>query len=338
MLNELYRGRVGYQGKDSMRDKAKRAFGSSMGMDMNMPRSRSEPSKIKPRMYARGGEVADYHEPESPKMKRGGHHSLRTPPLNIESARQAEHMRHGGHTKRHHAKRHHYEDGGMVGMLGSNPDTYSPVTAKRGGKICKAKAQHAHHRKSRRYDEGGPVQDESNLPPRPPAQNPDYIPAQRAMGFNPRQGGPGSFFERPMVKEALNFARQNGPRAMQMAQQYAPKAQEMINRYAPRLGQGLQRAQGFLKRNAGGAQEMIGQFSPDLAKRFGGLRSMVGLKRGGKAHHKNHHEHHETHHNKHHRHHSEHDEHYAMGGVGKIRHGQSTKSGMPIRRKVVKGR
>lgn len=111
--------RVGYHGKDSMREKAKKAFGSSMTMDMEPKRSRSEPSKIKPRLYAEGGDVSS----DEPKMKRGGSHKakgLKTPPLNVESVRQAKCMG---------SKKRCYNDGGEVAdarLLGSNPATWSP--------------------------------------------------------------------------------------------------------------------------------------------------------------------------------------------------------------------
>ena len=136
----------GYHGKDSMREKAKKAFGSSMSMNMEPKRSRSEPSKLKPLFYAEGGEVAS-----EPKMKRGGSHKAKgpkTPSLNIESAKQAKSMG---------SKKRCYNDGGEVGdakLLGSNPATWSPNAYKRGGK--------AHAKK--KFD-GGPIGGEA--PKRP---------------------------------------------------------------------------------------------------------------------------------------------------------------------------
>lgn len=398
MLNELHPGRVGYQGKDSMRDKAKRMFGSSMSMDMNMPRSRSEKSKEKPRLYARGGEVApeksepkmkrgghhshhmhhlmhggevpNYHDPDSgaPHMKRGGHHKRpahpkmhehhkahkgpRTPKLNIESARGMEHMRRGGHTKKH------YNDGGMVGMMGSNPDTWSPtVAAKRGGKIAKKRCfndggmvgHEMHHdavglkrggkaHRKHRYADGGMIegQDWQSVAPgdtlsdaQVTARNSAYnanadaaINKARELGA---QRGSGMRREREAGPQGGSRMQQ----ALGLAKQYAPRAREAINRYAPRIGRGLDQAYGMAKHYAPQAQEMIGKFSPGMAERFGQLRNAVGLKKGGKAHHKHH---------EHHGHHKHHDEHYAMGGVGKVRHGEATKGGRPTHRRVVKGR
>lgn len=283
----------GFQEKDSMRDKAKKMFGKTMNAsELKVRTSPSAPSRTKTRLYAKGGAVR----------------SERTITM-------ANHLKKG----------RCYNDGGDV----------EDVTARRGGKIGARKA--CRHELSMQAAPRRPLR---GKPPANPLRGPkvagrDIVP----KGHKRRRYESGGFVaDEPMdaarmgspgpIAPVAQAAPAPGPSRMQqalgMARQYAPKAQSFLNSNAPRLGRAFgqardfanrmapraQQAFGIAKRYAPQAQDFISRFSPSLGQKFGKFRSMVGLKKGGRA-----------------------TQGYAMGGVGKIRHGQSTKSGRPVVRK-----
>jgi hypothetical protein len=54
--------KAGHHGKDSMRDNARKIMGKEMSQSMEVRTSASAPSKLKPRLYKKGGHVKKYAE------------------------------------------------------------------------------------------------------------------------------------------------------------------------------------------------------------------------------------------------------------------------------------
>jgi hypothetical protein len=213
-----------------------------------------------------------------------------------------------------------YNDGGEVDK---------PVTARRGGKIKSHKRMPC----LREEMEGTPIKRKGTTNPLKGPKTPRRVPViKHGRKGKRRFDSGGMVMDEPvdaaMMRAQAPVAPAPAPSRMQqalgMARQYAPQAQGFLNKNAPRLGRAFgqardfanraapvaQQALGVAKRYAPQAQDFISRFSPSLGKKFGSLRSMVGLKKGGRA-----------------------SEKYAMGGSGKVRHGQSTASGRPIVKK-----
>lgn len=131
MQDNLGKAMAGHQGKDSMRDNAKKMFASELsGAKGKIRMSASSTGREKLRPYAKGGKVTA-HKLTKTQTDLKLPSRIKTPKLNVESFEKAEDMKKGGK-----AKKTKYFDGGL---MGSNPATYSPapVMAKKGGKIKK---------------------------------------------------------------------------------------------------------------------------------------------------------------------------------------------------------
>lgn len=91
-------GKSGYSGKDSMREKATKAFGSEMkDTKMDAPASFGAQENSKMRVYKKGGHVK--HTSDARKAVKGRTKGPATPPLNIQSMKAANKMKSGGKAK-----------------------------------------------------------------------------------------------------------------------------------------------------------------------------------------------------------------------------------------------
>jgi hypothetical protein len=230
----------------------------------------------------------------------------------------------------------------------------SMVGLKKGGK--------AHHKRHRHMNEGGMLGED-------PAT---YAPTAAKRGGKIHRkhkyadGGSLADTMDQYFKPIANYA----PRRLMPL---VGRAYNVAREFGPRVKRAYERAQGLYgkaKEYAPMAEKAISALSPSMGESFGRLRSMVGLKKGGKAHGKHHYarggtvyEHHMVGEHPSHRrphinyeaemrgehcvsgpknrrvHHrgvddESHHQNFAMGGVGKIRHMQADKHGKPLHRRM----
>ncbi len=119
--------KVGYDGADSMREKAKRLFGNQVeGVSMTDVSSASAPSKTPMRKYAKGGSVKREGS-MLPKSAKGEVQGGTLTDMHMPKKREATNMKKGG-------KVACYKDGGRVDRMGAYfPGR--PEDMKKGGKV-----------------------------------------------------------------------------------------------------------------------------------------------------------------------------------------------------------
>jgi len=347
MRNKLERMVSGYHGEDSMRDNARKMFAGELkeGARYKEREPMSSPARTNLRLYAEGGSVDSNGIP----MKRGGHY-------------RRQHRRHALTHEQHdmHIPR-------RVKTPRLNIEKFSEAEdMKHGGHSRHHQKHHEHNQKhhEHRMHEGHHMMHKSH-------SHRGHRKHHYADG-----GSLADSLDR-YFRPAADFASKYAPRTSP----YLGRAYNAIREYAPRAQGMFNRARGFYdtaKQYAPRAQEFISKFSPEYGEKFGRVRSMLGLKRGGKAHHRGHDRHHYEEggsvyehemlgeHPSHHRPHinyeremrgereisrprqyrthnpgaidESHPHHYAMGGVGKIRHKQADKYGRPYHHRTRRDR
>lgn len=93
---------AGYEGEDSMRSKAEKMFREEMaGYDkIHSPQSMSSKGRTNMRLYKKGGHVKS-HKMEKTQTDMVIPKRSKTPKLNVEKFEEVEHMKRGGHMKKH---------------------------------------------------------------------------------------------------------------------------------------------------------------------------------------------------------------------------------------------
>lgn len=357
---------AGYEGQDSMRDKAERMFRSEMegsGIRKPVPQSMSSKGNTNMRNFARGGSTtAPMSHGGAPRHHAAKHHALsreqsdlyiprraKTPPINVERFSEVEHMKRGGPTRRAEggslearasggamrkgggAKRH-YDFGGFVKGIGS--DLFNAPSAIGNGikgLFGLKKGGSSKHRKA----DGGSLNGEN------PVSSKSTGGAMRKGGGAKRkyyQGGP--INQAPMytqlgqqgragVTDAANVINRPFPVQAAPAAPAAPIPQAPENHDE---GYGIGN---MFEQNAG--MRRGGRTHQHRQCKAGGgtiyEREMVGERPSRTRPHINYESDMRGEHG-----HFEKPQRLAAGGVGKMRHGVANAKGFPIKtRRVVKG-